>query len=211
MRRKHLNVENSLLTIRERIHLSPDIVHGLRDLQRGSGRRALEEEVFEEVRNPVLLGRFVARPGADPNPDRDRADVRDAFGEHADAIRQCRRGDGLARLRRAHVPRHSVYSVTCPKMNPCGESRGEPLAGPPERASLVQRKRLYPASDVVRRAQARARTLRPRQADADGCDPDRGRIRRLMALDSGRLDPAGPPAPRGWQLPLPRASRLLAG
>src|SRR5216684_5685949 len=211
MRREHLHLEEGLLTIRERIHLSPDIVHGLRDLQRGSGLGALEEEVFEEVRNPMLLGRFISRSCAHPNPDRDRADMRDAFGEHADTIRQYRLGNGLARLRRPYVSRHGVYSVTCPKMNPCGESRVEPLAGPPERTGLVQKKRLYPASDVVHRAQARARTLRPRQADADGCDPDRGRIRRLMALDSGRLDPAGPPAPRGSQLPLPRACRLLAG
>src|SRR3989441_6060972 len=157
MRREHLDVEDCLLTICKCIHLSPDIVHGLRDLQRGSSCRPLEEEVFEEVRNPMLLGRLVSRPCADPNPDRDRADMRDAFGEHADAIRQCRRGDGLAGWGKPHVSRHGVYSVTCPKMNPCGESRGDPLAGSAERPGLVQKPGPIPRL-VTGRARSRPAT-----------------------------------------------------
>ena len=49
-------------------------------------RGALEQHVLDEMRDAVLLRRFAARAGADPDADRDGAHVRHGFGDHADAV-----------------------------------------------------------------------------------------------------------------------------
>src|SRR5262249_2490081 len=49
-------------------------------------RRALEEQVLEEVREARLLDRFVARSVLDPDADGDRWAVRQLLGEDADAV-----------------------------------------------------------------------------------------------------------------------------
>ena len=43
------HVERGVLVARERVHLAADRLDGLGDLERGAGRRALEEQVLEEV------------------------------------------------------------------------------------------------------------------------------------------------------------------
>jgi len=58
----------------ERVQHAADRVDLLRDLRRRPPRRALEEQVLEEMRDPGLLGSLVARPVLDPDPHRDRAE-----------------------------------------------------------------------------------------------------------------------------------------
>ena len=71
----------------EGVEISADRIDGARDLFRGPVAGAFEEHVLDEVRDAVLLGRFVARSGADPDADRDGADMRHDFGDDADTVR----------------------------------------------------------------------------------------------------------------------------
>ena len=62
---------------------------------------ALEQQVLEEVRRPGELAGLVTRPGADPEADCHRADIRHGLGDQADAARQ----DGRLDQRRRERPR----------------------------------------------------------------------------------------------------------
>ncbi len=49
---------------------------------------ALEGHVLEEMRNPVDIGRFVARADIDPDAERDRVDGVDAVGSDPQSVGQ---------------------------------------------------------------------------------------------------------------------------
>ena len=74
-------VEHRVLARRRRVQLAAEPVERLGDLLRGVARRALEEQVLEEVRDAGALLLLVARAGADPVAERDRADARHALGD----------------------------------------------------------------------------------------------------------------------------------
>ena len=77
------------------VQLAAETVEDLRDLLRRVRARALEQEVLDEVGDAGARVRLVARAGADPEPERDGADVRDVLRDHALAGRK---GRELVRL-----------------------------------------------------------------------------------------------------------------
>ena len=91
------SVENGRLARGRRVQLASELVEDLRDLLRRIARRALEEQVLDEVRDTRPCDWLVPRAGADPEPERDRANARDAFGDDALAGREL----GDLRLRHA--------------------------------------------------------------------------------------------------------------
>ena len=60
----------------------PTPVDGTGDLLGAARRRALEQQVFEEVADAAQLGRLVARTDADPDAGGHRQRARDALGGH---------------------------------------------------------------------------------------------------------------------------------
>ena len=89
----HARVDDRVLARGGRVQLAAEAVEDLGDLLRAVARGALEEQVLDEMRDAGLGVGLVARAGADPEPDRDRADVREAL-----------RDDALARVElREHV------------------------------------------------------------------------------------------------------------
>src|SRR5262249_29431963 len=89
----HARVDHGVLAGGRGVQLAAEPVEDLGDLLRAVARRALEEQVLDEVREARLGVGLVARAGADLEPDRDRADVRKAL-----------RDDALARVElREHV------------------------------------------------------------------------------------------------------------
>src|SRR5699024_10177288 len=58
------------------------------DLERGTGIRALEEQMFEEVRRTRVCGVLVPRTRRRRDPERDRATTRNGFGDHTQPTRQ---------------------------------------------------------------------------------------------------------------------------
>ena len=69
---QHGRVVDGVLFAGVGVVAGPDAVEVQVHLQRGAARRALEHHVFEEVRHPRDLGRFVPAPGANEEPERDR-------------------------------------------------------------------------------------------------------------------------------------------
>ena len=90
-------VENGRLPRGRRVQLSSELVEDLRDLLRRVARRALEEQVLDEVRDARARDGLVPGAGPDPEPERDRAHTRDALGDDALAGREL----GELRLRHA--------------------------------------------------------------------------------------------------------------
>src|SRR5919204_2135375 len=76
-------VDDGVLSRGGRIELAPERVEDLRDLLRRIRLGSLEQQVLDEVRDPGLPVRLVARAGADPEAERDRADVVEPFGDQA--------------------------------------------------------------------------------------------------------------------------------
>ena len=72
------------------VQLAAELVEDLRDLLRRVPRRALEEHVLDEVRDARARIRLVARAGADPEAERDRADTRNALRDDALAAGELR-------------------------------------------------------------------------------------------------------------------------
>ena len=70
------------------VQLAAELVEDLGDLLRRVARRALEEQVLDEVRDARARVGLVARARADPEPERDRAHARDALGDDALAGRE---------------------------------------------------------------------------------------------------------------------------
>ena len=85
---QHAGVVDGGLLGRAGVGLPAHAVEGGRDVHRGARGRALEEQVLEEVRGAVALGRLVTGPDGHPVADGHRALVRHGLGEHADAAGQ---------------------------------------------------------------------------------------------------------------------------
>ena len=77
------HVDDRVLARGRRVQLAAERVEDLGDVLRGVRVGALEEQVLEEVRDPRLRRRLVARAGADPEAERNRAHARDPLGDHA--------------------------------------------------------------------------------------------------------------------------------
>jgi hypothetical protein len=78
--RRHATVERRVLLGREGVDVAADAVDGAGDVGRRSRRRALEQQVLEEVADAGLLCGLVASADADPYADRHRARPVDAIG-----------------------------------------------------------------------------------------------------------------------------------
>ena len=63
------------------VQLAAHRVEQLRDVLRAVAGRALEEQVLDEVGDARLRARLVARAGADPEAERDRAHAVDVLGD----------------------------------------------------------------------------------------------------------------------------------
>jgi hypothetical protein len=79
----HAGVDDGVLARGRRVQLGAHRVEYLGDLLRVVGRRALEEQVLDEVRDPGAVVALVAGARSDPEADRDRTDTRDALGDDA--------------------------------------------------------------------------------------------------------------------------------
>ena len=84
----HLDVVARVFLRREGIEVAAHRVELLRDVLRGATFGALEEHVLDEVGDPALLGRLVARPARQPDAEAHRADVGHGLGDEPDAIRK---------------------------------------------------------------------------------------------------------------------------
>ena len=67
------------------IEIAADRLDLLGDLARGAPLGALEGHVFEQMRDAVLVGLFVAAAGADPDPERGGFQMRHAVGHDRQA------------------------------------------------------------------------------------------------------------------------------
>jgi hypothetical protein len=97
----HARVDDGRLARGRGVQLAAHRVEELGDLLRAVPLRALEEQVLDEVRDPGARPRLVARPGADPEPQRDRPHPAQrlagdalAAGQGRD-VRLAHRGDGI--------------------------------------------------------------------------------------------------------------------
>src|SRR5262249_7594591 len=97
VRVEHVRVVAGVLPGCERVQLTTDGVHGLGDLHRGTGRRRLEQQVFQEVRGTGHAVSLVARADTDPDTDRCRTHRWDVLGDDTQATGQ---GGAAYRLRR---------------------------------------------------------------------------------------------------------------
>ena len=66
---EHGRVEAGVLLLGERVELAAHGVHGTGDVERRTGRGALEEQVLEEVTGAGQAHRLVARTDGDPHAD----------------------------------------------------------------------------------------------------------------------------------------------
>src|SRR5205814_4850741 len=71
---------------RDGVELPADRVELLRDLARRSALGSLEEQVFDEVGDPRIALRLIARAGIDPDSQRDGVGVRHRLADDADAV-----------------------------------------------------------------------------------------------------------------------------
>ena len=76
-------VDDGVLARGRRVQLAAQRVEDLGDLAGRVRRRALEQQVLDEVRDPGLRVGLVARAGADPEAERDRAHVVEPLADHA--------------------------------------------------------------------------------------------------------------------------------
>ena len=79
---EHMRVVAGVLLGGERVELTADGIHRLRDLHGGASRRRLEQQMFQEVRGPGDRGAFVARSHSDPHPDRCGTHRGQVLGDH---------------------------------------------------------------------------------------------------------------------------------
>jgi hypothetical protein len=93
--------------------------------------RALEQEVLDEVRDAAFERRLVARAGADPEAEGDRAHARDPLGDHAlagielayDVLLHAR----IVLLARGRTParKYACTSTNCATSSPGQQRRRE--------------------------------------------------------------------------------------
>ena len=81
-------VDDGRLTRGRGVQLAAELVEDLRDLLRRVARRALEEQVLDEVRDACPRDGLVPGAGPDPEPERDRAHAGNALGDDALAGRE---------------------------------------------------------------------------------------------------------------------------
>ena len=81
-------VDDGRLARRRGVQLAAELVEDLGDLLRRVARRALEQQVLDEVRDAGARVGLVARAGADPEAERDRAHAGNALGDDALARRE---------------------------------------------------------------------------------------------------------------------------
>ena len=79
----HAGVDDGVLARGGGVQLGAHRVERLGDLLRVVRARSLEQEVLDEMRHPGTIGTLVARPGADPEPERDGTDARHVLRDHA--------------------------------------------------------------------------------------------------------------------------------
>src|ERR687892_383968 len=79
-------VVSGVLAAGEGVHLAPHRVDGLGDLAGRARRRPLEQQVLEEVRRARQLVGLVTPADTDPDPERHRAGLGHALGDHPDAV-----------------------------------------------------------------------------------------------------------------------------
>ena len=80
---EHPCVVAGVLARGERVELTADLVEGGGDVHRRAGRGALEQQVLQEVRRPVELGRLVPGSHLHEHPDRRGADSGHVLGDDA--------------------------------------------------------------------------------------------------------------------------------
>jgi hypothetical protein len=83
---EYLDVVAGVLFGGESVELTANRIDCLGDVLSAARRRALEEHVLHEVGDAALLGRFVAGPAREPDPDADRADLCHPLGEDAEPV-----------------------------------------------------------------------------------------------------------------------------
>ncbi len=88
----HTGVEAGVLLRREGVDLAADLVELHREVERGARRRALEQQVLEEVRGPGKRRDLVTRPDTDPHADRSRPHAWHRLGHDPQPTRE----DGTA-------------------------------------------------------------------------------------------------------------------
>ena len=81
-------VDDGRLARGRRVQLAAELVEDLGDLLRRVARRALEQQVLDEVRHAGARVRLVTRARADPEAERDRTNPRHALGDDALAGRE---------------------------------------------------------------------------------------------------------------------------
>jgi hypothetical protein len=85
---QHLRVETGVFLGGEGVDLPSDGVHAQRDLAGCSVPGAFEDQMFDEVRDPVQPRGLVAASAAQPHADRDRPHLRHGLGEQGQPVVQ---------------------------------------------------------------------------------------------------------------------------
>ena len=95
---EHAGGVADLLARRERVEVTAERLEARGDRARVARGRALEHHVLDEVRDPELLARLVARAGAKPRAERQRAPVGQRLGQHGEPVREHGLVDGCTHL-----------------------------------------------------------------------------------------------------------------
>ena len=120
---QHPYVEGRVLLGRVGVHVAAHGVDLLGDLARGAFGSPLEKEVLEEVRDPRLLRRLVARAGPDPDADTERGDVRHRLAHEPDAVFERGGPDQGRKARRVKMPTRLSSAPAAPRATPgCARS-----------------------------------------------------------------------------------------
>ena len=202
---RHARVDDRRLPRGGGVQLAAELVEELRDLLRRVARRALEEQVLDEVRDARAALGLVPRACADPEAERDRAHVRQALGDDALAGRELGQlvlghaADRIGACVRSYVPtgltsrQLRLGRGTCNKRLLRSESTrdGSALCGGFAGPNLVDRGE-DSAADAHRRLCRRARSRSEYGGESDGRREDDGMFTQA-SLDA--------PAPEAVVLP----------
>ena len=85
---EHLDVVARVFLRRERVELTADRVHLLRDVLGRPRSRALEQHVLDEMRDAGSARRLVTRAAGQPHADRHRSHVRHRLGHETKTVRE---------------------------------------------------------------------------------------------------------------------------
>src|SRR5581483_370941 len=126
---EHLGVVAGVLLAGERVEHAADRVDFLGDLCRGARARALEEQVFDEVGDPVLGRDFVARAVLYPDAEGGRDHRGHRLAQHAQAVGQ----DAFAN----HRTRRRAYWAFCASSSCASRSESRILPSRPTSSTLT--------------------------------------------------------------------------